>query len=121
MTLKKEKDDNLSEVVKNVKILAGLTDDKQDELIGVLETMTKDQLKSIINQSKVPKRLNSVVLPVTLARYNRLGNEGQTSFSQEGEGISYPKGDFEPYTDIISDFMADAKRGRIIFFNEGAE
>lgn len=108
-------------VVEDVKTLAGITDDKQDKLIGILETMTRDQLTAMIDEGTVPKRLESVVLAVTVARYNRLGNEGQSSFSQEGESISYPASDFEPYADLIRKFTSDGQPGRIIFFTEGQE
>lgn len=105
-------------VIENVKKVNGITDSLQDELIGVLVDMTVDQLKATINVDEIDSNLEFIILAVTLARYNRVGNEGQTSFTQQGESMTYPLSDFDPFKDIINRLVRDNKRGRIIFFDE---
>lgn len=105
-----------SEVVAKVKILAGITDDKQDAVISTLEEMTRDQLAMMVDERAVPPPLEAIVLQVTLARFNRLGNEGMQSYSQEGESITYPASDFDAYASVIDRYIADSKRGKIVFF-----
>ncbi|MEY8737191.1 phage head-tail connector protein [Lactobacillus sp. AN1001] len=105
-----------SEVVAKVRILAGITDDKQDAVISTLEEMTRDQLAMMVDERSVPPALEAIVLQVTLARFNRLGNEGMQSYSQEGESITYPASDFDAYASVIDRYIADSKRGKIVFF-----
>ncbi len=105
-----------SEVVEKVKILAGITDDKQDAVISILEEMTRNQLAMMVDERSVPPPLEAIVLQVTLARFNRLGNEGMQSYSQEGESITYPASDFDAYSSVIDRYIADSKRGKIVFF-----
>lgn len=108
--------ENQSEVVAKVKILAGITDDKQDAVISTLEEMTRNQLAMMVDERSVPPPLQAIVLPVTLARFNRLGNEGMQSYSQEGESITYPASDFDAYSNVIDRYIAEEKRGKIVFF-----
>ncbi len=105
-------------VVNTVKLLAGITDNEQDDVILALEEMTRNQLSMMVDETSVPPPLEAVVLPVTLARFNRLGNEGMRSYSQEGESITYPASDFNEYADVIERYNTERKRGRIVFFNE---
>lgn len=108
--------ENQSGVVDKVKILAGITDNKQDTVISTLEEMTRNQLAMMVDERSVPPPLEAIVLPVTLARFNRLGNEGMQSYSQEGESITYPASDFDAYSSVIDRYIADGKRGKIVFF-----
>ena len=39
----------------------------------------------------VPAALNYIVVECTIKRFNRKGNEGMSSYGQEGESISYGK------------------------------
>lgn len=108
------------DVLDTVKLLAGIDDEKQDGVILALEKMTRAQLSMLVEETAVPPPLEAVVLPVTLARFNRLGNEGMQSYSQEGESITYPASDFDEYTDVIERYNAEKKRGKIVFFNDKA-
>lgn len=119
MKLKKEDTIGTMKVINTVKLLAGITDNKQDDVISALEEMTRNQLSMMVDERSVPPPLEAVVLPVTLARFNRLGNEGMQSYSQEGESITYPASDFNEYADVIDRYNTERKRGRIVFFNEG--
>lgn len=104
-------------VVENVKILAGIDDNLQDKVIKTLETMTRNQLVMLVDENSVPPKLEPIVQHVTLSRFNRLGNEGYSSYSQEGESISYPSSDFDEYNGIISHYLADRHRGRILMWD----
>ncbi len=109
-------------VTNTVKLLAGIADNEQDDVILALEEMTRNQLSMMVDETSVPPPLEAVVLPVTLARFNRLGNEGMQSYSQEGESITYPASDFDEYTNVIerynSEKNSEKKRGKIVFFTE---
>ena len=61
----------------------------------------------------VPEMLSYIVRDVAIARYNRIGSEGSTKHDVEGEGITFLKDDFLPYTNDLSSFlkMVNSKRG----------
>lgn len=70
----------------------------------------------------VPDALEYVVTNVSLARYNRIADEGKTSASVDGETNVYAGNDFEPYEDEIQAWLdaqenADGQisRGRVRF------
>lgn len=103
-------------VLDTVKTLAGITDNVQDNVITTLETMTRSQLAMLVDEVTVPTKLEPIIQHVVLARYNRLGNEGYSSFSQEGESISYPNSDFDEYATTIARYMSERNRGKIIMW-----
>ncbi|CAK1254988.1 hypothetical protein R55227_BLOPHJLP_01688 [Fructobacillus tropaeoli] len=103
-------------VLDTVKTLAGIKDNLQDDVIKTLEVMTRDQLAMMVDEQSVPDKLEPIVKNVVLARFNRLGNEGYSSYSQEGESISYPSSDFDEYASTISRYMAEQNRGKIIMW-----
>ncbi|CAK1224073.1 hypothetical protein R55214_HHFBAMCI_01556 [Fructobacillus evanidus] len=103
-------------VLDTVKTLAGIKDNLQDDVIQTLELMTRDQLAMMVDEQSVPDKLEPIVKNVVLARFNRLGNEGYSSYSQEGESIRYPSSDFDEYSSTISRYMAEQNRGKIIMW-----
>ncbi|MBS9335003.1 phage head-tail connector protein [Fructobacillus sp. M1-13] len=103
-------------VLDTVKTLAGIKDNLQDDVIQTLELMTRDQLAMMVDEQTVPQKLEPIVKNVVLARFNRLGNEGYSSYSQEGESISYPSSDFDEYSSTISRYMSEQNRGKIIMW-----
>ena len=41
-------------VINTVKLLAGITDNKQDDVISALEEMTRNQLSMMVDETSVP-------------------------------------------------------------------
>ena len=64
-----------------------------------IDLQLKDFIKRISSQlcvrlgflESVPKSLDYIVVECTIKRFNRKGNEGMSSYGQEGESISYGK------------------------------
>lgn len=88
---------NETEILKEVKTLIGLKDEKQDGLLTVLINNTASQFKIILGGTIIPTELYFIWSNVVVSRYNRLGQEGMVSYSQEGEGFRFQTSDFEPY------------------------
>lgn len=107
---------NEAEILKEVKTLIGLKDDKQDNLLSVLINNTASQFKIIIGNSIIPTELYFIWSNVVVSRYNRLGQEGMVSYSQEGEGFRFQTSDFEPYMTLIDKFTGDDGHGKVVFF-----
>ena len=90
-----------------------------DEKLEIIERRTKDRLQNILNVTELPKSFDSVVYEVTLKRFNRIGQEGMQSYSQEGLSMAFPDSDFSEYQDEIEEYknkeieeLYKPKRGR---------
>lgn len=91
----------------------------QDKVETIME-LTKQRLGLMLGQSIIPEALSFVVIEVTIARYNRIGSEGVSSHSVQGESMTWSDDDFKPYKDDIQAWL-DAQedpsttRGRVRF------
>lgn len=82
--------------------------------------LTEQRLALMLGQTIIPDALSFVVVEVTIARYNRIGSEGTSSHSVQGETMTWSDDDFKPYKDDIQAWL-DAQedpsttRGRVRF------
>lgn len=111
--MRKNKKEVEKMTLKNIKTLLGITGDEQDELLTTIQTLVASQLSYLLEVEKVPSELAFIVTEVSIIRYNRRKNEGMTSYSQEGESISYVKSDFEAYMAIINQYKGKARTGEV--------
>ncbi len=100
------------------KLLSGSTDDK----LEVIEKRTRERLASLLGVSVIPDSLEYIVFDVTNKRFNRVGQEGMQSYSQEGLSMAFPDSDFSEYQNEIDEFkrkdqeeLYKPKRGRFKF------
>ena len=83
----------------------------------------KKLLKGTLDEKlEVPKEFETVVYEVSLKRFNRIGQEGMQSYSQEGLSMAFPDSDFSEYQNEIDEFkrkdqeeLYKPKRGRFKF------
>ena len=97
------------------KLLKGTIDEK----LEVIERRTNERMKTFLNTQEVPKEFETVVYEVSLKRFNRIGQEGMQSYSQEGLSMAFPDSDFSEYQNEIDEFkrkdqeeLYKPKRGR---------
>lgn len=88
-------------LIDNVKILLGINDDLQDELLEVIEKITIQHFKLKTKLSEVPEHLEFVIVEVMIKRFNRIGAEGMSSKTIEGASVSFSQSDFDEY-DLFS-------------------
>lgn len=65
----------------------------------------------------VPVSLEYIVTEIAVARFNRIGNEGMSAYSQEGESITYGD-DISPYLPAIqawNEHQKESTKGRVRF------
>lgn len=99
----------MDETLEEVKRSLEITDNE-------LDFQLEDFIKRISNQlcvrlgflEAVPAVLNYIVVECTIKRFNRKGNEGMSSYGQEGESISYGKL-LEDFEDDISAYKEKQK------------
>lgn len=78
-------------------------------------TLTSQRLKLMINQTEVPSELEYIVVEVSVKRYNKIGSEGVSSHSVEGESMAWSDDDFKEYQDEIQSWIElndDSSTGR---------
>lgn len=82
-----------------VKALLGIADDddSRDSQLDVIITMTESRLKTLLNVKNIPSELEFIVDEVAVKRFNRIGSEGFSSHTVEGESISMGASDFDEY------------------------
>lgn len=83
-------------------------DNEQDQLLQLIMDNTNLQLIFKLGLDadidKVPKSLSYIPIEVAVKRYNRLKNEGMTSYTQEGESITFNANDFDEFQNDIADW-----------------
>ncbi|EEP7676859.1 phage head-tail connector protein [Listeria monocytogenes] len=97
-----------------------LINGNQEEQISIIKELTEKRLKTMLREDTIPPQLDYIVTDVTLKRYNRIGNEGMSSYSQEGLSFSFPDSDFKEYVDEIKVYLemsgnSSVKKGKVRF------
>lgn len=77
----------------------------QDKL-NIIEDITRQRLAVLLGVeiTQIPVKFEYIVTDIVGARYARIGNEGVTSYSQDGLSISFPDDDFGAYMAEINGF-----------------
>lgn len=110
--------DNLA----RIKTLLGLDSSEQDDLLKVIIENTEQALIFKLSANVIPKELNYILVEVAVKRFNRLKNEGMTSYSQEGESITFNSSDFDDFIEDIQQWRVDNQKnvkslGTVHFIN----
>jgi hypothetical protein len=95
----------------NLKILLGIEDADRDELLALLIESTTARLKLLIGGIEPPESLEHIIVEVSVMRFNRIGSEGMTSHSVEGESLNFADSDFNAFSDEIQAFLDAQKEG----------
>lgn len=109
-------------MLEKILILLGLDSPTQamsDKIETIME-LTEQRLGFLLGQTVIPEELSYIVVEVTIARFNRIGSEGVSSHTVQGESLSWTDDDFKPYMDDIQGWLnaqedVNTTRGRIKF------
>lgn len=91
--------------------------DSDEKLVWMLQT-AKARLQLLLGGLEPPEELAYIVVEVTIIRFNRIGSEGLSSHSVEGESLSFNDNDFAGYMDDIEAYLDSqkaVKKGRVRF------
>ena len=105
-------------MLEEIKIILGIADNALDSQLNIIISNTKARLKMLLGGLDVPENLNYVVTEVSVKRFNRIGSEGITSHTVEGESMSFTDDDFAEFAGDIQaylDSVAAAKKGKVRF------
>lgn len=96
-------------ILEEVRELVGVSDSSLDSLLKIIINNSEKALKIRLglfgNNAIVPSELTYIISEVAIKRYNRIKNEGMTSYSQEGESITFNTNDFDEFSDEINSYL----------------
>ena len=99
-------------MLEDLKLLLGLEDtDKKTE-------QQLQRLKFLLGGLEPPEEMEYIILDVSVIRFNRIGSEGLSSHSVEGESLSWSENDFAGYMDDIQSYLdsqREARKGKVKF------
>lgn len=102
-------------MLESVKKLLGL-DGSSDEILILIIDLTEKRLCALLNCEDVPEALRYIVTEVSVARYNKIGSEGLSSHSVEGETMNWADDDFSPYQSEMEAWQkSNTKAGKVRF------
>lgn len=87
--------------IAQAKILLGIEDNLQDELLTTIAMLTTDNFLAYAGVDDVPQGLDYIITEVMIKRFNRIGAEGLTRHDIEGASMSFSSDDFKEYDSII--------------------
>ena len=106
-------------MLETLKLFLGLeNDDSRDDLLNKIITLVTARLKLLIGGIDPPEEMEHIIVDVAIARFNRIGSEGLSSHSVEGESLSFAENDFDPFMSEIQAFLdgqKDNSRGKVRF------
>lgn len=106
-------------MLETLKMLLGFADDSsRDELLNKLLDLATARLKLLLGGIEPPDELEHIIIEVAVARFNKIGSEGLSSHSVEGESLSFANDDFAPFSSEIQAFLDSKKessRGKVRF------
>lgn len=106
-------------MLNDLKIMLGIVnDDSLDDKLNIIISSVTSRLKVLLGGIEVPQELNHIILEVSIIRFNRIGSEGLSSHSVEGESLGFAEDDFAQYQDEIKAYLESlnsSKRGKVRF------
>lgn len=88
-------------IIDDVTALLGFFNEKSNKTLDVIIRLTTNRLKTLLDVEEVPTELEYIVTEVSIVRYNKIGSEGVTNHSVEGETMSFSDNDFKGYLNDI--------------------
>ena len=105
-------------MLNELKLMLGITDASKDDVLKLIISATTARLTVLLGGLEPPESLNYIIREVSIIRFNKIGSEGLTSHTVEGESLSFNEDDFAAFTDEIQAFLDSQKentRGKVRF------
>ena len=107
----------------DLKTMLQIKDNKRDDILNLIIKNTTQALSFKLGLNagvSIPDVLDYIALEVSVKRYNRLANEGMSSYAQEGQSITFSANDFDEFANDIDAWkdengVKDNNSGRFLF------
>lgn len=107
-------------MLNNLKLMLGIAsaDTDRDELLNLIINGATSRLKVLLGGVEPPDSLSYIIRDVAIIRFNKIGSEGMSSHTVEGESQQFTDNDFAGFMDDIQAFLEtqrDSVRGKVRF------
>ena len=105
-------------MLNDIKVLLGIDGTDRDDVLKLIISTATARLKLLLGGVEPPESMDHIIREVAVIRFNRIGSEGMTSHTVEGESLSFVEDDFAQFADEIQAFLdsqQDSARGRVRF------
>jgi len=107
-------------MLNDLKLMLGIDakDSSLDEKLNLIISTVTARLKALLGGVEPPKEMSHIILEVSIIRFNRIGSEGLSSHTVEGESQVYATDDFDAFSAEIQAFLskqAEGSRGKVRF------
>lgn len=102
-----------------LKTMLGIAQDdtEQDQLLLLLLDHAAMRLKRLLGGLEPPESMEDILLEVSVKRFNRIGSEGLSGHTVEGESLTFSADDFAEYADDIRLYLEaqNSAQRKVIF------
>lgn len=102
-----------------IKKWIGITDSEKDDILQEIIDATEQRLISKLDGATVvPKKLEYIIVEVSIMKYNRRGDEGLKSYGQTGHSMTYTDDYFKEYENDIELWNkknGSSMRGKVVW------
>ena len=107
-------------MLNDLKILLGIdtADAELDGKLNLIINAAKARLKLLLGGIEPPAELEYIILEASVIRFNKIGSEGLSAHTVEGESLSFTDNDFAGFADEIQAYLeaqAEGTRGKVRF------
>ncbi|MBR5290165.1 MAG: phage head-tail connector protein [Erysipelotrichaceae bacterium] len=107
-------------MLETLKLYLGIeaNDEDKNSLLSSIVSDATARLKLLLGGIEPPEEMNYIIKEVSIIRYNRIGSEGVTIHSVEGESMHFSDNDFAAYSEEIQSWLDrqnESKRGKVRF------
>lgn len=107
-------------MLKQLKLMLGIATDETDldAKLKLILSMVQARLQLLLGGIEPPESMEHIIIEVAIMRFNRIGSEGMTSHTVEGESLAFADNDFDGFADEIQAFLDsqnESKRGKVRF------
>lgn len=88
-------------IIDDVTTLLGFSEGESNATLNVIIRLTTNRLKTLLDVEEVPNELEYIVTEVSIVRYNKIGSEGISNHTVEGETMAFNDNDFNGYLNDI--------------------
>lgn len=93
-------------ILKDVKTLLDIQTDEIDDKLNVIIEIVQRRLCRLLAVKDVPEELEYIITEVSVKRFNRVGSEGLSTHTVEGETSVFAN-EFEDYKEDIESYLAE--------------
>lgn len=107
-------------MLNDLKLMLDISSDDTslDSKLKLIISSTTARLKNLLGGIDPPEEMDHIIREVAIIRFNRIGSEGMSNHTVEGESQQFTDNDFAGFMDEIQAYLESQKesvRGKVRF------